>query len=166
MDSYTTLVKCLSPQSLDVMYLHSAAQTEDTVVCFLGLEALEGGLHNVVLLGEQVIGPVRQSALAHPAISPNVCHNVSRASSTQCVACEGCVPQSELPVSCGVQVPVGERLHPLLQPWALVDERGEGRRRHGCGYSTGYAGVEWVGGLPSIAECRSGEVVVLVRRKI
>jgi len=47
------------------MYLHSAAQTEDAVVCVLGLEALEGGLHNVVLFGEQVIGPVKQSALAH-----------------------------------------------------------------------------------------------------
>jgi hypothetical protein len=74
MDSYTTLVKCSSSLSLDVVYLHSAAQAEDTVVGFLGLEALEGGLHNVVLLGEQVIGPVKQSTLARSATVPNICH--------------------------------------------------------------------------------------------
>jgi hypothetical protein len=146
MDSYTTLVKCSSSLSLDVVYLHSAAQAEDTVVCFLGLEALEGGLHNVVLLGEQVIGPVKQYTLAHSAMVPNICHYFSPNSATRCVACEGCVPQSKLPVSCGVAVPAGERLHPLLEPWALVDERGEGRRRHGCGDSTGLSGVEWVVG--------------------
>lgn len=41
------------------MYLHGASQAEDAVVGLLGLEALEGGLDNVVLFGEQVIGPVR-----------------------------------------------------------------------------------------------------------
>ena len=30
----------------------------------------------------------------------------------------GCVPETELPVSGGIAVPVGERLHPALQPWA------------------------------------------------
>jgi hypothetical protein len=43
------------------VYLKSAAQAEDTVVGLLGIEALEGGVDNVVLLGEQVVGPVRQS---------------------------------------------------------------------------------------------------------
>lgn len=43
------------------VYLESAAQAEDAVVGLLGVEALEGGVHNVVLLGEQVVGPVRQS---------------------------------------------------------------------------------------------------------
>lgn len=47
------------------MYLHSTSQAEDTVVGRLGLEALQCGLNGVVLLGEQVIGPVRQMALAH-----------------------------------------------------------------------------------------------------
>jgi hypothetical protein len=170
MDSYTNLVTRPSSLYVGVMYLHSTAQTEDAVVCVLGLEALEGSLHNVVLLGEQVIGPVCQCALAHASMHmctcPSICHSFPPAWCTQCVACEGCVPQSELPVSCGVAVPVGERLHPLLEPWALVDERGEGRRRHGCGIRRRCAGVERVGGLPSIAECPSGEVVVLVRRKI
>jgi hypothetical protein len=88
---------------------------------------------------------------------------ISAACTTQCTASEGCIPQSELPVTGGVAVPVGERLHPALQPRALVDERGERRRRHGCGGSAGVRGC--LGrGLPSIADCRSGEVV-LVRRK-
>lgn len=113
-------------------YLHGAAQTEDAVVCILGLEAPEGVLHNVVLLGEQVIGPVRQSALAHPSLSPCVPWFFS-ACCTQCIASEGCVPQPELPVSCGVAVPAGQRLHPFLEPWALVDEGGERWRRHDCG---------------------------------
>lgn len=57
------------------MYLHSAAQTEDAVVCVLRLKALEGGLHNVVLFGEQVIGPVKHSALAHrPPRLPCIAH--------------------------------------------------------------------------------------------
>jgi hypothetical protein len=46
------------------MYLHGAAQTEDAVVGFLGLQTLECSRNDVVLLGEQVIGPVRKLALA------------------------------------------------------------------------------------------------------
>lgn len=41
------------------MYLHGAAQAEDAVVGFLGLQTLERSGNDVVLLGEQVIGPVR-----------------------------------------------------------------------------------------------------------
>lgn len=41
-------------------YLHGAAQAEDAVVCLLGSEALEGLLDDVVLLGDQVIGPAKQ----------------------------------------------------------------------------------------------------------
>jgi hypothetical protein len=33
-------------------YLESSAQTEDTVVGFLGSETLEGGLNDIVFLGE------------------------------------------------------------------------------------------------------------------
>lgn len=52
-------------------YLHGAAQTEDAVVCLLGSEALEGLLDDIVLLGDQVIGPAKQLALAPCPISPN-----------------------------------------------------------------------------------------------
>lgn len=45
----------------------------------------------------------------------------------------GRVPQSQLPVARGIDVPVGERLHPLLQPRPLEDEGGEGGRGHGVG---------------------------------
>lgn len=48
----------------------------------------------------------------------------------------GSVPQTELPVAGGVAVPVGQRLHPLLQPRPLHDVGGERRGRHGCGCST------------------------------
>jgi hypothetical protein len=81
--------------------LESSAQTEDTVVGFLWSETLQGSLHDIVLLGEQVIGP-----------------------------------QTELPVAGGVAVPVGQRLHPLLQPRPLHDVGGERRGRHGYGCST------------------------------
>jgi hypothetical protein len=50
----------------------------------------------------------------------------------------GSVPQTELPVAGGVAVPVGERLHPALQPRALHDVGGERRGRHDCGCSTAY----------------------------
>lgn len=54
------------------MYLESSAQTEDTVIGLLGSETLEGVLDGVVLLGEQIIGPVhhsRQPIDSLPAIS-------------------------------------------------------------------------------------------------
>lgn len=148
------------------MYLHSASQAEDAVVGFLGLETLEGSLDDIVFLGNQIIGPVRQLALAHvhnmlgplilsfPSSPPKIFLEIDA------IGCEGCVPQAELPVTGSVAVPVGEGLHPALEPWALVDKGGERRRRHGCGESTVGCGCRR-GGLPSIADYRSGEVVVL-----
>lgn len=43
------------------------------------------------------------------------------------------VPQAELSVAGGIGVPVGQRLHPPLQPRALDDEVGDGGLRHDCG---------------------------------
>jgi hypothetical protein len=51
------------------MYLHGAAQTEDAVVGFLGLQTLERSRNDIVLLWEQVIGPVGKLALALVRIS-------------------------------------------------------------------------------------------------
>jgi hypothetical protein len=65
---------CNSRHVPGLYYMHGAAQSEDAVVCLLGPEALEGGLHNVVLFGEDVVGPVRQCALAHLPAMPSVCH--------------------------------------------------------------------------------------------
>lgn len=73
------------------VYLESAAQAEDTVVGLLGVEALESGVHNVVLLGEQVVGPVRQSVSSGPWTSA-VLH--SRA---HCIQCIPHVPQNAIP---------------------------------------------------------------------
>jgi hypothetical protein len=52
---------------------------------------------------------------------------------TQRIGLVGVVPQSQLPVARGIDIPVGERLHPLLEPRALEDERGEGGRGHVVG---------------------------------
>ena len=41
------------------------------------------------------------------------------------------VPKTELSVSGGIAVPVGERGHHVLEPWSLDDEAGEGWLRHG-----------------------------------
>jgi hypothetical protein len=68
MDSCDLLVTCIVLYLSNLNYLHGAAQPEDTVVGLLWLEALKCGLDNVVLFGEQVVGPVRQSALAHAPI--------------------------------------------------------------------------------------------------
>lgn len=43
------------------------------------------------------------------------------------------VPQSELSVCGGLEVPVAERLDPAHEPGALHDVRGERRLRHDCG---------------------------------
>lgn len=148
MDNYDILASRSSFPILDCMYLESAAQTEDTVVGLLGSETLEGGVDNVVLLGEQVIGPVRQSVSSGPCAShkphfaiqcirpsPNI---PLQSSSSNCSGCS--VPQAELPVAGGVGVPVGEGLHPALEPWALHNGGGERWRGHDCGIRRSCAG--------------------------
>lgn len=56
--------------------------------------------------------------------SPPKCTLVSGGSS---------IPQSELPVSGGVLVPLRERYHPAPQPRPLNDEVGQGGDGHVCG---------------------------------
>ena len=136
---------CSSSFFVEPKYLHSAAQAEDAVVCVLGLKALEGGLDNVVLLGEQVIGPVRQSALAIHPQRLTYAAAFAVVSTIHCTTSEGCVPQTELPVPCGIAVPVGQRLHPALEPWALVDKGSERRRRHCFEARRGRVGVGGAG---------------------
>lgn len=134
------------------MYLESAAQAEDTVVGLLGVEALESGVDDIVLLGEQVIGPVRQSVSSGPSttemlpfcprrIQLHPTHALNSLSKLVSTVRAGCsVPQTELPVAGGVGVPVGEGLHPALEPWALHDGGGERRRGHVCGIGRVRAG--------------------------
>jgi hypothetical protein len=107
---------------------------------------------NVVLLGEQVIGPVRHSVSSGPCASQHAlfCQSVhpmhprnapdiqSQGSSSDPAGCS--VPEAELPVAGGVDVPVGEGLDPALQPWALHNGGGEGRRGHDCGVRRACAG--------------------------
>jgi hypothetical protein len=64
MDNYGDQRLNVMPASIGSRYLHGAAQSVDAIVGVLGLQALEGGLHDVVLLGEQVVGSVKQLALA------------------------------------------------------------------------------------------------------
>jgi hypothetical protein len=78
----------------------------------------------------------------------------------------GAVPQTELPVAGGVAVPVGERLHPALQPRPLHDVGGERRGRHGGGCATAVRGCRCLV-LPSIAVLTvdGGEAVMQKTRK-
>lgn len=138
MDNCAVLASVRASVQHNRIYLHSTAQTEHAVIGFLGPKSLQGGLDNVVLLGEQIIGPVRQLALAHPDTQHGVCHGVLVCACSRLGPLQSCVPQSELPVAGGVAVPVGERLHPALEPRALGDVGGERRGRH-------VAGVEGVG---------------------
>ena len=40
------------------------------------------------------------------------------------------VPQAQLPISRGIQIPIGKWHHDPCEPWALNDEGSEGWRRH------------------------------------
>lgn len=124
------------PECLVRPYLESSAQTEDTVVGFLWSETLQGSLHDIVLLGEQVIGPASWIPSAHRFAARCSLHSIRMSCSIRRMRIGGSVPQTELPVAGGVAVPVGQRLHPLLQPRPLHDVGGERRGRHGCGCST------------------------------
>lgn len=70
MDSCDILASGRLSSMLERMYLESATQAENAVVGLLGAEALERSVDDVVLLGEQVIGPVRQSVSSDPGPSP------------------------------------------------------------------------------------------------
>jgi hypothetical protein len=80
-------------------------------------------------------------------------------------ASEGCVPQTELPVSCSVAVPVGQRHHPALEPRALGDEGGERRGRHCLGDAARIRGSRVRSWAAVNCTSRDGEVDGLVRRK-
>jgi hypothetical protein len=99
---------------------------------------------------------VKQSALAHLSGNRFVCHCLHALHHTRHLFhLRGCVPQAKLPVAGGVDVPVGERRHPGLEPRALGDEGGERRGGHdfdGAAVRRGVGGVECGHGLPSIAE--------------
>lgn len=77
MESCSILVSS-RPSGFGCMYLHSAAETEDAVVCLLGSEALESLLDDIVLFGDQVIGPAKQLALAHCPKTPDTQRKTSR----------------------------------------------------------------------------------------
>jgi hypothetical protein len=108
-------------------YLERSAHAEDAVVRLLGCEALHGALHDLALLGNQVIGPVLQvsplSLSLYQSYGPMASASHSRSS----------VPQTKLPVSGVVEVPLAERLGPAHQPGALHDVGGERGLRHLCG---------------------------------
>lgn len=109
------------------MYLECPAHAEDAVVGLLGCQTLHGARHDLALLGDQVVGPIilvspPKLPLYHPA-SPMATACFSRSF----------VPQTELPVSGVVEVPLAERLGPAHQPGALHDVGGERGLRHLCG---------------------------------
>lgn len=109
------------------MYLERPAHTEDAVVGLLGCQALHGALHDLALLRDKVIGPVSfvSSLFSHVsnASVPMASPEISRSS----------IPQTQLPVGGGVEVPLAERLGPAHEPRALQDVGGERRLRHDCG---------------------------------
>jgi hypothetical protein len=49
------------------MYLERPAHAEDAVVGLLGCQTLHGALHDLALLGDQIVGPV---VLVSPPILP------------------------------------------------------------------------------------------------
>ena len=94
MDNCDILASGSSCPILGCMYLERAAQAEDTVVGLLGLEALKSGVDNVVLLGEQVVGPVRQSVSSGSRASKALDFPI------QCIQCMPCVYQPSTSSPC------------------------------------------------------------------
>jgi hypothetical protein len=109
------------------VYLERSAHAEDAVVRLLGCQALHGALHDLALLGNQIVGPV---VLISP-LFPSLYHSCSPMASAS--GSRSFVPQAELPVSGVVEVPLAERLGPAHQPGALHDVGGERGLRHLCG---------------------------------
>jgi hypothetical protein len=129
-------------------YLEGPADTEDAVVGLLGGETLDGSLNGVVLLGDQVIGSVSVShgvwkweGRIGPARSQTrtLAQCQYRIMECNCpvspalsgVSGMGRLLQTQFPVAGSVGVPLGQRHHPILEPWALDDVVGKRRSRHG-----------------------------------
>lgn len=110
-----------------MIYLESPAHAEDAVVGVLGCQTLHGALHDLALLGDQIVGPVVLVSPLFPSLSdfPSPMASVFHSRSS--------VPQTELPVSGVVEVPLAERLGPAHQPGALHDVGGKRGLRHDCG---------------------------------
>ena len=109
------------------MYLECPAHAEDAVVGLLGRQTLHGALHDLALLGNQIVGP---GSLVSPLLPSLYQFRSPMASASES---RSFVPQTELPVSGVVEVPLAERLGPAHQPGALHDIGGERGLRHVCG---------------------------------
>lgn len=109
------------------MYLERPAHAENAVVGLLGCQALHGARHDLALLRNQVVGPI--VLVSPPKL---LLHHLPKPMAIACVS-RSFVPQTELPVSGVVEVPLAERLGPAHQPGALHDVGGKRGLRHLCG---------------------------------
>lgn len=117
-------------------YLERSSHSEDTVVGLLGTQALKSLLHNLILLGDQVVGtvsPPRVStvlSLPFPPLPAMLSYLFLPSRSWATIKGGGGIPQAQLPVSSVVEVPLAQRTHPAHQPRALHDVGGKRRVRH------------------------------------
>lgn len=162
----------LGEQSVGDGALHRPANTENTVVTLLFVQTRQSGLHGLGLLGDQVIGAVKQkrnqgavslgSGGGHLDDRIKLCKGGSRelGDKREAEAQLGGgelviddIPETQLAVACGVGVPVGEGLEGAAQPGALGDKGSEGDVGHdgrAVGWSDRVAVV--VGGVVPVGD--------------
>lgn len=147
--------------------LHRAADAEDAVVALLGREALEGQGDGLVFLADKVVGSVERNFWSAPQ---KICINLTRQAercstghAARKVRVSRDLPEAELAVAGGIDVPIGQWPQHILQPRPLEYEGRETGIRHGGGIrsSVRLRAVEVVqhtGSAEQIAASESDEV--------
>ena len=115
-------------RSIRDSYLKGAPQSENTVVSLFRRQSFQCQHNRIGLFGNQIIGPVDIHALTKAStVTP---HN-------QVLGLPGhhfslnpywygvILPQSELPIPCGIGVPLRQWSHPSLQPGTFDDVVGQ-----------------------------------------
>jgi hypothetical protein len=103
------------------VYLNSSSKTEDTVVGLLLGKTLQSKENLLGLFGDQIIGPTTHKQIS-TALSPSrPCgrDQLTLSQWSQMALSSVFVPQTKLPVSSGIPVPIGDRGEHTLEPWAL-----------------------------------------------
>lgn len=119
-----------------MIYLESSSYSKDTVVCFLGRQALQSQEDCVILLRNQIVGPDHQwlVLVRNPRPAPHAQFSIANGppgwQPSHCSEANSGSLQTHLPVSCLVLVPARQWNHPPVQPAPLHDLVCKRRSRH------------------------------------
>ena len=106
-------------------YLESSSEAVDTVVCLLLRKTFEGEENSLGFFGDQIIGSAKRRSLAKLHIDQITTIMIREiqpnAASYDLVGAS--IPQAQLPVPGRVDIPIGDWLQHLREPWSLQDVR-------------------------------------------